>query len=233
MGTITGTALINQAATVLFDTNNIKWSRDELIKYVNDGQRALVSILPETSSTVSVETLVAGTRQSLPAAAWLLLDITRNMGGDGNTPGRAVKRVDMAILDESNPDWQTATATAAASVYMYNERDRENYYVYPPNLGSNDVELIYSIYPTEQVEAAAIVINDVYAPALLDYILWRAYSKESEFGNPTKADQHFSLFTAMLSANGASVSKLAAEQGNLTFKPPQGQGSQVIPPVSN
>ena len=225
MGTITGTALINTVATLLYDTNNVRWSRAELQGYVNDGQRAMVSVLPSVTSGVSVVALVAGTRQALPADGWMMLEVTRNMGTDGSTPGRAVRRADMTVLDESNPDWQTDTPDAEAKSYMYNARDRASFYVHPPSTGTNYVEVIYSIYPTEQAEAAAIIVDDVYGPALQDYIMWRAYSKSADYANGAQAEQHLVSFQTFLSGNGVSVAKLSGEMGMRNYEPNQGQGA--------
>lgn len=225
MGTITGTALIDKVATLLYDNNNVRWSRAELLKYVNDGQRQLVAVLPEVTSTVAVAALTSGTRQSIPSGGWMLLDVTRNMGTDGVSPGRAVRRVDMTVLDESNPDWQADTATAEAKTFMYNARDRAAYYVHPPSDGTNYLEVVYSVYPTEQAEGDAILIDDVYAPALQDYILWRAYTKAADYADPMKAEQHLTSFQTVLSANGVSIAKLATEMGMRNIQPLQGQGS--------
>ena len=225
MGTITGTALIDKAANLLFDTNNIRWSRAELLRYVNDGQRAFVSVMPEASATVSVEALTAGTRQTIPSGAWMLLDIVRNMGTDGTTPGRAMRKIDMTVLDESNPDWQSDANNAEARVYMYNTRERNGYYVYPQSPGTNYLEIITSTYPTEQAEGSAIIIDDVYAPALLDYVLWRAYTKQADYADVNKANMHFSSFQSVLVANGVSIATLATEMGMRNLQQLDGQSS--------
>jgi len=184
MGTILASAVINKCATLLFDSNNVKWSRAELLGWVNDGQRSIVSMIPEASATMTVLQLVVGARQTIPNDGYILLDIVRNMGSGGATPGRAIARVDRSTLDESNPLWQSDAATATQTVYMYNLRDRKSFYVYPPCTGANRAEIIYSKLPTDLAEGGAIGIDDIYQPALLDYVLARAFSKQSQYADP-------------------------------------------------
>lgn len=225
MGTITGTALIDRCATILMDTNNVKWSRAEMILYVNDGQRSIISLLPETSAVVDTDILVAGTRQTIPATSWMLLDVIRNMGTDGSTPGRSVQRVDMVVFDESTPDWQAAASDAEVTVYMYNARDRSAFYVYPQSPATNYLEIITSASHSDAVEATAITIDDVYVSILTDYMLWRANSKSGSLGNAEQAAQYYQLYASALVANGATMAKLVGEQGNVQSMPAQGQGA--------
>lgn len=215
MGTITGTSILNKAAILLFDTNNVKWPRGELLTYLNDGARAIVALVPEASATTSSLQLAVGSRQSLPAGSNMLLEVTRNMGTNGTTPGRALKRVDKAILDETNPTWYSDTSNVIATLFMYTTRDKQTFYVYPPSPGTNYVEIITSVIPTEQAEGSAIQISDVYVPALLDYILWRAYSKEAPYANANKADVYLKSFSMYVTQHTTDASKTSVEMGNL------------------
>jgi len=235
MGTKTGTNLIDTVARMLFDVNNVKWGREEMLLYVNNGVREIVSVLPEASATTTTMQLAAGCRQTIPAGSWMLLDVIRNMGTTGTDPGRAIQRVDMLVFDESNPAWQSDTASTTTTVYMYNARERGSFYVYPQpdNLDLHYIELIHSVYPTEQAEGSAIIIDDVYAPMLINYMLWRAHSKQANYADPNKAAQYFTLFSNAIQANGTSIAKLVSEQGRMELPTTQGQGSAVVPPVTN
>ena len=88
MGTVTAQTILNKAAIQLTDIANIRWTRAELLSWLNDGMRQIVVIQPSASSTTSVVKLDAGTRQTIPDDGWLLLAIYRNMGTTGTTPGR-------------------------------------------------------------------------------------------------------------------------------------------------
>lgn len=49
--------------------------------------------------------------------------------------------------------------------------------------------------------ATPIKLDDIYANAILDYVLYRAYSKDAEYAaNASRAALHYQAFTAALGA---------------------------------
>ena len=97
MGTITGTTLINKVGFILFDTNNEKWARTELLGWINDGQRVILTLDPKANNNEAAMPMVAGTRQNRPTDGWTLIEVKRNMSTTttpGDTPGPAVRIVD-------------------------------------------------------------------------------------------------------------------------------------------
>lgn len=182
MGTVTAKAIIDKAAIQLIDLTNIRWTRAELLAWLNDGMRQIVTIQPSASSTTVSKQLVAGTRQYIPDDGWLLLSVYRNMGTNGTTPGRAIRIISREILDSFNPNWHTDTAKAEVRNYIYTDQDQTAFYVSPPNTGTQYVELNYSVQPADlTVETQVIPIFDIFQSALVDYILYRACSKDAEY----------------------------------------------------
>jgi len=182
MGLITGTQVINKAATQLLDAANTRWTRSELMGWMSDGQRQIVQIQPNASATTIAFPLVVGTRQILPADGYLLLDLYRNMGANGTTPGRALRVVSRSVLDGQNPNWHTDTASNIQKNFVYDMQEPRSFYVWPPSDGTNQVELCYSRTPAEITdETQPLLIGDVLQTALLDYVLFRANSKDAEY----------------------------------------------------
>lgn len=181
MGTVTAKTIIDKATIQLIDLANIRWTRSELLSWLNDGMRQIVLIQPSASSTTSVVKLQAGTRQYIPNDGWLLLSIYRNMGTNGTTPGRAIRIISREILDSFNPDWNTDTAKAEVRNYIYTNQDQLAFYVYPPSTGTQYVELNYSSQLADIAETDVIPIFDIFQSALVDYILYRACSKDAEY----------------------------------------------------
>ena len=66
-GTLTGTNLLTRIRNVLQDTTNVRWTDIELRDYINDAQREIVNLRPDSSATTSNIALVAGTKQTLPS----------------------------------------------------------------------------------------------------------------------------------------------------------------------
>jgi hypothetical protein len=182
MGTIVASTIIDKAATQLLDQGNTRWTRAELLGWLNDGQRQITLMSPQTSNKVSTIKLVAGTRQNIPADGWSLLDVFRYMGTDGLKPGRAVRLISRELIDAYNPDWHSASRTNAPQNFLFDDQDQTAFYVYPPNTGNGYVQINYAPVPADLPnEAAAIAINDIYQTTLLDYVLYRANSKDAEY----------------------------------------------------
>ena len=182
MGTITAQSIINKASTLLLDTSNVRWSRAELLGWLNDGQRQIVTMAPSATNKVATMRLVAGTRQNIPSDGWTLLNIIRYMGTDGTRPGRAVRVTSQQLLDSYNPNWHSSTPSVVPQSYVFDQQDMTAFYVYPPNTGNGYVQLNYSPEPADLIsESQPIVVRDIFQTALLDYILYRACSKDAEY----------------------------------------------------
>jgi hypothetical protein len=182
MGTITAQSIINKASTLLLDTSNVRWTRAELLGWLNDGQRQIVVMAPNATNKVAIIKLAAGTRQSIPSDGWTLLNIIRYMGTDGTRPGRAVRITSQQLLDSYNPNWHSSTPSVVPQSYVFDQQDQTIFYVYPPNTGNGYVQLNYSPEPVDlTLESQPIVVRDIFQTALLDYILYRACSKDAEY----------------------------------------------------
>ena len=206
MGTVTAKTIIDKATVQLIDLANIRWTRAELLSWLNDGVRQIVTIQPSASSTTVSKQLVAGTRQTLPADGWLLLSVYRNMGTNGTTPGRAIRLVSREIIDGFNPNWHTDTAKAEVRNYIYSNQDQAAFFVYPPNTGTQYVELNYSAQPADLTnENQPIAIFDIFQSALVDYILYRACSKDAEYAPGLQLAQgYMATFVAAVQGKTAS-----------------------------
>lgn len=203
-GTLTGTNLISRIKDILQDTTSVRWPEAELIRYMNDAQREIVNFRPESSATTASVQLTTGTKQTLPSAGLRLIKIVRNMSAAGGsaTGKRAIRIVNPDILNTQEPDWHDPTVSGDAAHgtvvkhYMFDEDDPRNYYVYPGVAGNAFVEVVYSASPTDLSAASdTISIDDIYGNAIIDYTLFRAYQKDSEYaGNAQRANQHYQLF---------------------------------------
>jgi hypothetical protein len=216
---ITASAIINAAARLLFDINNVKWTRAELLSYLSDGQRLIVMLQPSVSNAISSIKLVPGTRQSLPSTGWILLDVIRNMGTTGLVPGRAIRVVSRQLLDSYNPDWSADTKRSVVQNFTFDPKEDSAFFVYPPSDGTNYVEVNFSEIPaTVTNENATLTLPDVYSSALLDYVMYRACSKVVDYapGMPV-AVQYLNSFNQMI---GAKVSAQQADSPNVELVQP-------------
>ena len=220
---ITAQSIVRRATDLLQDQTSIRWPANELVRWLNDAQRAIVKARPDSMNTTATMNLVAGTRQdldnaSLTPAPAKLIEITRNMATT-STKG-AVRLVPRHILDAQTPGWHNLPGTVNILHYMFDPRDPKTFYVYPPATTSAQLEVMYSAYPTDIAEPADGVtytgvtgnlsLPDVYADDVLNLIMYRCYSKDSEYaGNAERAAGYLQVVTASLGAEIAATMAVA------------------------
>lgn len=211
-------ALLQRVQDILQDTTSVRWPEPELLRYLNDAQREIVLHKPDASSATQVIPLVAGTRQAVPNGALRLLDVVRNMGADGETPGNVVTLIGRGVLDAQRRGWHAETPAPEADHYVFDLRAPKTFYVYPPAPSTpQQVEAILSIAPDEVTAASqAISLDDIYANVIMDYILYRSYGKDADFAkNLERALVHYQAVAAALglkSAAGMMYSPRAAQR---------------------
>lgn len=201
MGTILASAIINNARIILQDATGVRWLDAELLAWLNDGQRETLIVKPDAYVKQAATQMVPGTKQALPDDGLILLDILRNMGSAGTTPGSAVKIMDAKVLNEQRPGWHTIPASMSALFFCYSEKSPKTFSLYPPQPATAGyVELVYSALPANVATiAGAITLDDIYAGPLMDYILFRAYSKDAEYaGDGRLAGTYYQRFVGVV-----------------------------------
>jgi len=226
MGTYLASALITDCRYVLQDPSGTRWTDAELLLWLNIGQLAIAMGKPDASYTIANIQLAAGTKQSLPSGGLVLMNVVRSMGTNGTTAGRALKPMSREMMDTLDPDWHAAAASATPKVFIYDSRNPKAFYVYPPqpSTGSVYVEAAYSVAPTFVAAVGnAITIDDIYRGILVDYMLFRAFSKDDEVGDASKAAFHLQQFSSAmgLKANG-DAAMILSQQASYTAQQPQG-----------
>jgi|688.fasta_scaffold12444_6 hypothetical protein len=202
MATVKVVEIIDRAQIILQDTTGTRWAKQELLKFFNDAQREVVLVRPDAKTVNTTFNCAAGSKQTLPSAALRLLDVVRNVSG------KAIRQIDRRIMDDQLPDWHNTpiVGTNLIEHYIYNPLDPKTFYLYPKPTNAAAIEIVYSSSPTTvtstggpndlaDIATTVIDIDDIYANAILDYLLYRAYSKDSEYaGNVARAQAHLQAF---------------------------------------
>lgn len=223
MGTILASAIVDKAEIILRDSTNVQWTAAELLGWLNDGQRDVVVVKPDANALTATVLLAAGTRQTLgsgsTAGAIMLLKVIRNMGTTGTTAGNATRLVAGETLDAQRPGWHGDSPSATVKNVIFDPRSPKQFYVYPPGTGTGYVELLYSAVPTAVASlATAISLDDTYANALLDYILYRAYMSPY-VGNLERSTAHFAAFQASLGVGAQNIAQNSPNLEQVPFNP--------------
>lgn len=168
-------SILNRASSLLNDEEFVRWSESELLEWLNDGQRVIAKG-PATDAFVLRADIVAvaGSVQALPGDGIRLIDVVKNVSS-----GSAILQSDYAIVDMLSPAWRAAAAGVAEN-FFYNEDNPTEFEVYPPQAGGEAIEIVYNAQPGDALITGNIIISDMYADSLIDYIAYRGFSKDTE-----------------------------------------------------
>lgn len=224
--------ITTRVRTLLNDlTATYRWSDSELTLWVNDAQKFVVIYRPDSCVLNMVQTLVAGSKQTIPSTGLRLLDVVRNIGSDGVTAGRAIRITERDLMDSINPNWHSSAAAQVIKHYMIDERNPRVYYVYPPATTASKVDLVCSKNPTAVAAAGDVLdVPDIYQQVVIDYVMFRAYTKDAEFSANAQLASGFLqsalatfgiklqkdvAFSSELNVRGASPSSMAIQAGGV------------------
>ncbi len=177
--------VLDSAATTLLDVAHRTWTADELLGYLNEAMRATAAARPTDFYVVEDSfPVAAGVIQNLPADAIVLIDIPRNSAGvpSGITPSsRIITQVDKGLQDEADRFWPAGTPQTQVEHFTFDPRNPRRWACYPPNDGTGAVDLVYAAFPPQVMYAAEeLPVPDSYEPPLINYVLAKAYAKNSK-----------------------------------------------------
>ena len=201
MATVSVASILDGANILLNDPGFIRWPKQELLNYYNDAAKAIVLVRPDAHTKHVDFSCVAGTKQSLPSDALRLIDVVRNLEGS------VIRYVPRKALDDSYPEWHTSATATKVSAFTYDERDPKIFFLYPGPAAAVKVDVVYSVAPQSktlaEVEDAAnpaiADLDDIYINPLIDFIMYRAFLKDSEYAaNANRSQGHYQAFMQQL-----------------------------------
>lgn len=222
-----------RARITLNDAASVRWTLPELLNYLNDGLREIALQKPSATAITAVIDLAQGCRQSIPSSYHALLQVVRNdvrTGGPASpSGGAAITPIARETIDTMIPGWHSSATlpfTAKVTHVLDEILDQRTFYVIPGNDGTGAVLAVVSAYPasistpTNPLDideySATVDLKDIYQNALLDYILYRAFSKDTDLATSgQRATAHFGLFQGAL---GIKKQAEMAENVNTTYR---------------
>jgi hypothetical protein len=189
------TTVINSVKTTLQETEvqGVRWTNDEIISYLNDACRFLSENEPDAFADNSEFYCVLGTRQEIPENATRLIDVVRNLEGR-KTP---LTTIDKGTLNAVRPSWHSENPSNQQELFFSDDRDPKRFYVYPPAKAGSLLEIVCALEPRHhfiaeaQDQSSMMQVNDRYIPAIMNFILYRAFDKDSDTaGNFSRAQTY-------------------------------------------
>lgn len=183
-GSLLARDVVLKAQRLLNDVHGTQWEFDELVDWLNEGQRQICILRPDASSSHIEVNLVPGTKQLTDSATLRVLDVVRNVGD------RAITFTERQIMDDFNSSWHLSTPSPIVKHWMYDDRAPTVFYVFPPQPASpGAIEMVVSVSPPDCTLAdingesvdSTIQISDVYESPLINFIVYRSYSKDATY----------------------------------------------------
>lgn len=224
MATVKVREIIGRVEHILQDSN-VRWPRLELQSWINEAYLASVLLRPDANAKTGIFTCAAGTRQVLTAqfsSGLQILDITRNLASTSTK--KVVRIVQRSVLDDQKPTWHTETGTVNVQHYMYDPRQPKEFFVYPPATTAAQLEIVYVDVPGAHAlsesaldpagsDTTVMLLDDVYMTPIIDWVLYRAYSKDAEHGaNEQRAASAYQTFNAAMGAKSQTDSAVSPQK---------------------
>lgn len=147
-----------------------------MLNYLTDAMRQTVLNRPDASAKVVVMKLERGShRQKIPAGNVMLLKATRNMGVDGETPGRPLTMTTREAMDACYGAMDIESDVVLQ--YAFVQATPEYFWVYPMPSDTCYLELECSSDVKQLRDMSdTLPLSDIWAEPLREYVLYRAYS---------------------------------------------------------
>lgn len=210
-----------------------RYTSRELVTWLNEGQKAIAKYVPSACSRVDAIKLVPGTKQQITRVlaadvkpgdgstakdlyGIALMSLIRNMGSDGQTPGRAIRVLDRETLDAFTPNWHSQTGDYIEG-FVYDPRTPQVFYVTPgvkaaatlwveAQLMANPDEVdVNGSYGMNGTDTTLVSIDEQNTDDLVNYILARAYAKDSESSNVVMSNTYGQQFVSSINAQAAAI----------------------------
>ena len=167
--------------TLLNDAGLVHWSQDELLQWGSEGQVELVMLKPDAATKTVTYQLSPGARQQNPADCIEIIEIRQNENGD------SITSCHKDALDKFSPDWMNSP-TASTVKHWVDDPQPDSFYVYPAQgAAPGKVVITHSFTPPALTANGYLGVRDIYQAAIENYILFRAFSKDSEPASAERA----------------------------------------------
>lgn len=214
----TAQTVVNIVRLQIHDTvEPYRWTDEELRLYVNEGQKQIVTFVPEACVGDELHAIAdTVSRRTIPADGIQFIKVQANVDPSAPTvPRTSVTYAEMDVLDRWDPSWRyfppspTPDLTDYYAHYLFDRRDPTAFWLYPRPTPDTAVRILYSRVPASVVTLAGeLSLQEHYDPALAEYVIHRALGREGRYSDPEAANMHFEKFATMMGAKLTNYQRL-------------------------
>lgn len=228
-------SVLRPVVMILQDATSVRWTANELVMWVNEAMTSTAVLRPDATARRIEVALTGGNYYRVDdllvngdPKALRFMRLIRNTAPESKLG--FIRSASMTAMDAILPTWRTTAAKYDIVNFLTDPEDSLGFYTYPaapvpastgPSIvAPAKVELMYSAIPTpvafvnegqvwEDVEGT-LATETVFDTALAEYVLARAFSKDSEYGgNGQRSSMHMNNYTQALAydAQGSTATK--------------------------
>jgi hypothetical protein len=212
--------ILTRTRIVLQDGASVRWPLPEMTLWVLDGAKEIALFQPSATAVTIKLDMVLGTKQTVPDGYQGIMRAVRNLTEDGTVGGLAIKAVNREVLDQQSENWHDPAVVGFKKTVRHvimDIQDPMTFYVYPGNDASGMIETTLSAIPVltgtpadpdalNDYASVTIPLIAVWQSALVDYVLYRSYSKDTQFqGAEQRASAHYNQFRGAIDARAAAL----------------------------
>lgn len=188
--------IIKRVDAILHDVLGKNWPKEELLEWYNAALVAIISARPDAYAKFTSMPCKKGCRQTIPSDGLRLIRVDRNTGG------KVIRPIPRKLLDEIDPDWMGADSPGDEAQHsVFDPKEPRAFYLYPAVTEGTMIDLVVANRPEKVVltnfstDPTVIAIDESFADPITDYILMRAFLKDSDVsGSASRAQVHATLY---------------------------------------
>ena len=172
--------------------------------------RAVILARPDAGASLETISCVPGARQVLPDGVIQLLDVICL------SDGSAVRPLSREVLDAQYPEW--LTMKGIPECFISNDLSPRVFWLFPAPDKEISIDAVVSripeaVYVLTQDDDTPVPLEDAYVNPLVDWMLFRAFSKDAAGGAESGlAAQHYQSFVEQLGIKQGADSALSARK---------------------
>ena len=224
---------VNEARGILNDRDNSSGSYRitdaDMVDYANAGLGVIAVQRPDLFSNIGTIPLVAGYIQSAPAGSLRFMEVFGVIGG------RVSKECEQRDLDTYNINWPNDAAGPTQN-WVRHPRNPNMFFVYPPPDAATIAVGLHgewSASPGILTMTSPLPIPDAYKPILVEWMVFRAESRDDEYVSQPRAILFMEAFKSNLGVSEkakATADNDAAPTTSARSAPIQTQAVQPAAP---
>ena len=198
MPTTTVGYCIDMAERKILDESNDEYSEQNLLDLFHLAVKEIINLVPRAHTDSRIWKLAPATRQFCPYDAVEIVDVISNMGTDGATPGAAIRETTLDVMRTLLPGWESDTASDTIEHFMRIPESKVEFMVYPRSTGNNYMLARVTTMPAQVLwdaddnfKLAVIPIDDTFATAIINGMVYLAYDDDSDIPGNTPRSQVF------------------------------------------